>query len=60
MTIVVAFGQSIPTSITVVLNNTSMSPDLSRCITRSLSSGFIRPWMRSLRNPANGPALNSA
>ncbi len=50
-----ALGTSTPTSMTVVETSTSTSPAANACITRSLSSGAIRPCSISTRSPLERP-----
>jgi len=49
MSIIEAFGTSIPTSMTVVETRMSISPRLKRCIVSSFSSDFIRPCIMATR-----------
>ncbi len=44
MTITVAFGTSMPTSMTVVATSTSICPSRNRGICPSRSSALSRPW----------------
>ena len=61
MTMTDASGMSTPTSMTVVATSTSVSPDRNDSMARSLSAGFICPWSRPIRSPANSfPASRSA
>ena len=46
---IVAFGTSTPTSITVVATRTSSSPALKAAITARRSAVFSRPWTHPTR-----------
>ena len=53
---IVAFGTSTPTSITVVATSTSSSRALKRAIRSRRSAGFSRPCMQPTRKPFSSPA----
>ena len=53
---IVAFGTSTPTSITVVATSTSSSRALKRAISSRRSAGFSRPCMQPTRKPCSSPA----
>ena len=48
---IVAFGTSTPTSITVVATSTSISPALNAAMIERRSAGFSRPCMQPTANP---------
>ena len=56
----VAFGTSMPTSITVVATSTSIAPAAKAAIVRSRSAIAIRPWTRPTRASGNTRARSSA
>ena len=56
---IVAFGTSTPTSITVVATSTSSSRALKRAISSRRSAGFSRPCMQPTRKPFSSPARSA-
>ena len=54
---IVAFGTSTPTSITVVATSTSSSPALKRAIVARRSAGRSWPCMQPTRKPRSSCAL---
>ena len=57
---IVAFGTSTPTSITVVDTSTSIAPDRNSVITRSFSADVSRPCSNARRRPASSPCDSSS
>ncbi len=53
---IVAFGTSTPTSITVVATRTSSSRALKRAISSRRSAGLRRPCMQPTAKPFSSPA----
>ena len=60
MSMTVAFGTSMPTSITVVATKTSISPSRNRRMIVSRSSAGTRPCSSATRRSANGPVDNTS
>src|SRR6266566_1918692 len=60
MTMTVAFGMSIPTSITVVATRTSISRPAKRRMTASRSFAAIRPCITASRRPRNSSLPRSS
>ena len=60
ISITVAFGTSIPTSITVVATSTSDSPETKRAIASVFSREVICPCSRPTRKPASSPFASLA
>ncbi len=59
MTMTVALGMSMPTSMTVVATSTSISPSRSACITRRFSSAGSCPCTRPRRRSGKTPRRRS-
>ena len=58
MTITVALGTSIPTSITVVATSTWVSPEAKRAIAAAFSAEGICPWRTPSSKPRSSPAAS--
>jgi hypothetical protein len=60
MTMVLAFGTSTPTSMTVVATSTSMRPAANDCMMASFSSLDVRPCSDSMRRAARAGCARSS